>query len=99
MLIPGVNDFATTHPEIAAEWDYERNGDLNGGKGLTSSDVKAGTTRRVWWKCKYSHEWETPMARRIGKRKIGCPGCSGNGTYKKYEDMDCVKGFAHFGQG
>lgn len=92
MLIAGVNDLATTHPEIAEEWNYERNGDLK------PSDVKAGTDRRVWWKCKYGHEWETPVARRTGKRKIGCPGCSGSRTYKKYEDMGCKKGFEHFHQ-
>ncbi len=93
MLIPGVNDLATTHPEIAVEWNHERNGELK------PCDVKAGTDRRVWWKCKHGHEWETPVARRTGKRKIGCPGCSGSSTYKKFEDMGCVKGFEHFGQG
>lgn len=93
MLIPGVNDLATTHPEIAAEWNYERNG------ALKPTDVKAGSRKIVWWKCEHGHEWQTPVARRTGKRKIGCPGCSGQSTYKKYEDMGMKKGFERFHQG
>lgn len=27
-LLRGFNDLATTHPELVAEWDFERNGDL-----------------------------------------------------------------------
>lgn len=98
MLIPGVNDLATTHPEIAAEWNYERNGDLNDGKGLKATDVKAGSRAIVWWKCKHGHEWQTPVARRTGKRKIGCPGCSRSSTYKKYEDMGCKPAHEGFHQ-
>lgn len=77
MLIPGVNDLATTHPEIAAEWNDERNGDLK------PNDVKAGSRKVVWWKCKYGHEWQTPVSRRTGKRKIGCLECGS----KKYKDV------------
>ena len=93
MLICGINDLATTHPDIASEWNYKRN------CGLKPSDVKAGSRRIVWWKCENGHEWQTPVARRTGKRKIGCPGCSGISTYKKYEEMGCEKGFEHFHQG
>ena len=93
MLIKGVNDLATTHPEIVAEWNYDRNG------SLTPFDVKAGSRKVVWWKCAYGHEWQTPVSRRTGKRKIGCPGCSGQSSYKKYEDMGMKEGFEHFHQG
>ncbi len=58
-----------THPEIAKEWLYEKNGDL------TPDDVTYGSGRKVWWKCNKGHEWEAV----IKKRKIGqgCPYCSG----------------------
>lgn len=36
VLVKGYNDLATTHPELAAEWDYDRNGELR------PSDVLAG---------------------------------------------------------
>jgi len=53
----------------------------------------------VLWKCRKGHEWQAPVARRAGKRKIGCPGCSGSSTYMKYKEMGCKKGFEHFHQG
>ena len=28
VIVAGVNDLTTTHPELAKEWDYEANGDL-----------------------------------------------------------------------
>lgn len=70
MLIPGVNDLATIHPEIAAEWDYERNGETK------PCDVKAGSRKIVWWRCKFGHEWQAPISRRTGKQRTGCPVCS-----------------------
>ena len=64
----GVNDLATTHPEIAAEWDYERNG------GLNPTNVVAGSSKRVWWRCPEGHAWQAIIYR----RKAGggsCPVC------------------------
>lgn len=43
--IVGVNDLATTHPELAKEWDFEKNTDV------TMQDVFAGSHKEVWWKC------------------------------------------------
>ena len=36
---------SVTHPEIATQWHPTENGDL------TPSDVKAGSGKKVWWKC------------------------------------------------
>ncbi len=71
MRIVGYNDFATTHPHLLSEWNYEKNG------ALKPTDLKAGSRRSVWWICPAGHEWETPLSRRTGKRKIGCPFCAG----------------------
>lgn len=68
VAVKGVNDLATTHPEIAAEWDYERNG------GLKPTDVVAGSSKRVWWRCPEGHGWQAIIYR----RKAGggsCPVC------------------------
>ena len=43
MLVLGVNDLVTTHPDIALEWNDERKGDLK------PTDVKAGSRDVVWW--------------------------------------------------
>lgn len=67
----GVNDLATTHPELAKEWDYDRN------KGLTPKEVKAGSHKKVWWKCSKGHHFVAPPYRRATGDKTGCPICSG----------------------
>jgi hypothetical protein len=65
---PGYNDLATTHPEIAKEWNYSKNGELN------PTNVKAGSNKRVWWKCNKGHEWDAVIKNRTnGYNK--CPFC------------------------
>lgn len=68
-LLAGFNDLATVRPELATEWSYERNGDLN------PSDVKYNSRTKVWWICKKGHEWEAAVSARA-VRGIGCPYCS-----------------------
>lgn len=67
-ILVGFNDLATTHPEIAAEWNYSKNGNL------TPQDVCIGGRTKVWWLCKNGHEWESPI---YSRRKNGCRYCSG----------------------
>ncbi len=65
---PGVNDFATIYPDIAKEWHPTKNGDL------LPSEISKKNGRKVWWLCKYGHEWQaTPHDRADG---TGCPYCS-----------------------
>ena len=71
-VLPGFNDFATTHPALCKEWDYEKNGNVK------PTDVTYGSTRRIWWKCSYGHEWQATLNTR--SRGRGCPKCSGNGS-------------------
>jgi len=59
------------YPFIASEWHPEKNGTL------MSSDVKPRSNRKVWWLCKFGHEWETKINNRTGN-STGCPYCSGN---------------------
>lgn len=68
VAVTGINDLATTHPQIAAEWNHERNGELE------PTDVVAGSSKRVWWRCHEGHEWQAIIYR----RKAGsgnCPVC------------------------
>lgn len=49
-LLPGRNDFATTHPELAALWDCEENGNLK------PAEITAGNTRiMVHLRCRNGH--------------------------------------------
>lgn len=44
LTMPGVNDLATTHPDILKQWDYAKN-------ELTPQQVTAGSGKTVWWIC------------------------------------------------
>lgn len=68
LLRPGINDLATTMPEVAAQWDDEKN------EGLQPCDVMAGSGKRVWWKCLRGHTWKTAVYHR--KAGHGCPRCT-----------------------
>ena len=82
-VLKGYNDLRTTHPEIAREWNKERNGDLK------PTDVIANSNKRVWWKCKEGHEWSGPIANRArkGKADPGCPYCSGRKVLAGFNDL------------
>lgn len=69
-LIKGKTDLETIRPDLARQWDYERN------DGLKPCDVQPGTDRKVWWKCDKGHSWEARVySRNYGN---GCPFCAGN---------------------
>lgn len=67
---PGFNDLASTHPQLAQEWNNEKNG------GLTPKGFTAGSNKKVWWKCADCQgEWQARIfSRRDGR---GCPFCAG----------------------
>ena len=43
----GFNDLATAHPELVAEWDFERNGDLKP-DDVRFNATKAGLVEGLW---------------------------------------------------
>ena len=47
----GFNDLATTNPQLALEWNYEKNGDL------FPSEIAGKSNKKVWWVCEQGHEW------------------------------------------
>lgn len=68
-ILNGYNDLATKHPELMAEWDFERN--VSTDPSLAGSASKT----KVWWKCKEcGHEWETTIA--VRTRGSSCPNCA-----------------------
>lgn len=67
-MIKGINDLSTVRPDIAAEWNYDRNGILK------PENFSTGSSRRVWWKClQCGAEWKTSVANRT--YGYGCPKC------------------------
>ena len=55
-IVTGENDLATACPELALEWDEEKNAPL------TPHDVFPGSGRRVWWRCDKGHTWRTRIS-------------------------------------
>ena len=66
-ILKGYNDLATINPMLSKEWNHEKNVDLR------PDMVTAGSEKKVWWKCKKGHEWQSVIAYRNQGR--GCPLC------------------------
>lgn len=61
------NSLAMQNPELAKEWDYDKN-------VLTPYDIPAYSNQKVWWKCINGHSWLARVNNRNNGR--GCPECS-----------------------
>lgn len=79
-VLRGLNDLQTLHPELAKEWDYEKNNDL------TPDNVFANSNKRVWWKCNDGHSWKTSVALRT-RMGSGCPVCAGQRPIQGVNDL------------
>lgn len=75
----GKNSIAQTHPQIADEWNYKKNGTLEPPNFTKGSNVK------VWWKCKLGHEWKAIISQRTGGQN--CPYCSNQRVLKGFNDL------------
>ncbi len=64
----GVNDLASTNPELLKEWDYEKN-------NRNPTQVRGGSSKKVWWRCSLGHSYEMSVGNRT-RQKCGCPYCS-----------------------
>lgn len=78
-ILPGFNDLATTHPDLAVQWDDTKN-------SVPAKSVGAGSGKKAWWKCNLGHSWEATVAPRA-KRGVGCPYCSGKKVLSGFNDL------------
>lgn len=66
LSIVGETDLCTLRPDLAEEWDYERNGTFK------PEMVTVFSGKRVWWKCKKcGQSWKSPVSTRANGS--GCP--------------------------
>ena len=77
-VLAGVNDLATTNPEVLTFWDYEKNVDIK------PEIVLAGSDKKVWWKCEKGHSF--PMRIAAKTSGSGCPVCS----HQKVSEETCL---------
>lgn len=62
-VLVGVNDMATTNPNLALELDDPT---------YSAQDITEASGRSLWWKCEKGHRWKT---RAITRARSGCPNC------------------------
>lgn len=74
----GFNDLATTRPDLASEWDYDKN-------SLSPKDVTKGSHKEVWWKCANGHSWKARISARDYRN--GCPYCANRTRTSKPEQI------------
>ena len=74
------NNLATEHPEIVAEWDYEKN------KNLKPEYFSSGSAEKCWWKCKNGHSYKMIIADRVYGHD--CPECY---KQKHFKSVICVE--------
>lgn len=74
-VLPGFNDLAFTHPDIATEWDYEKNGDFK------PTQITFGSTKKRFWVCSDHGSYLMSVSKRT-IRFSGCKLCSLGGTSK-----------------
>lgn len=79
VILPGVNDLAATHPEVAGQWHPILNGELR------PQDVMPGTRKKVWWRCEKGHEWQAAVGSRV--QGAGCPVCAGKAIVAGENDL------------
>ena len=66
-ILKGYNDLQTINPDLASEWNYEKNGSLK------PTDITANNGKKVWWKCSKGHEWQAKIYHR--NNGSNCPVC------------------------
>ena len=72
VVVPGINDLATTDPDLAKEWHPTKN-------TLKPSEVTRGQSKMAYWICsKCGNEWEDTIGHRSSGR--GCRVCKKKGT-------------------
>lgn len=69
-IVAGINDLKTLAPEIAAQWDLQKNAPLR------PEQVAQYSNRKVWWLCPKGHSYEMAVSSRTHHGR-GCPFCSG----------------------
>ena len=74
-VLPGYNDLATTHPELALEAD-----------GWDPTTVTVNSKKKRRWKCNLEHSWEISIDGRH-KGTTGCPVCSNQQLLVGYNDL------------
>lgn len=79
----GENDLQTLYPDIASEWDYDKN-------DITPDKVSPRDTNTYWWRCKNGHpSFPRSVEHRVNRHDT-CPYCSGRKVIKGVNDLQTL---------
>ncbi|WP_413744428.1 zinc-ribbon domain-containing protein [Synechococcus sp. MIT S9451] len=83
-LEPGINDLATTRPELANEAD-----------GWDPSKVAKNSGKKLRWRCALGHNWDAVVSNRSRRKSegaardgSGCPYCAGKKVWVGFNDLE-----------
>lgn len=72
---------AVCYPNVAEEWDIEKN------NGMTPDNFASNSHVKVWWRCKSDHSWMAEIASRTSSGR-GCPYCAGQKNIIGVNDLE-----------
>ncbi len=75
----GIDDFATINPQLAKEWDYEKNYPVH------PDEIKASSNQKYYWLCPKGHSYKATAGHRTCGR--GCPICAGKMIFPGINDL------------
>ena len=79
-VLKGYNDLEAVRPELAREWDFEKNGDLK------PDEIVAYSAKKVWWKCRRcNNSWQSTPNQRA---RTSCPYCCNHVKIKGFNDFE-----------
>ena len=78
-VLEGFNDLASQNPDLAEEWNYDKN------TNLKPTMITLGSGKKVWWKCNLGHEWQATVPSR--SNGCGCPYCANDLVWKGFNDL------------
>lgn len=70
------NSLLDKFPEVAAEWDYEKNGEI------TPDKIASKSNKRFWFICPLNHSYKTAVSYRTNKGS-GCPNCTSKSSQQE----------------
>lgn len=80
LLLIGKNDLLSQNPELAQEFDAEKN-------GITADQIMYNSSdEKTWWKCKYGHAFQRSVTYRLNYNQ-DCPICNRSIVQKGVNDF------------
>ena len=78
-VLVGYNDLNSCNPELAKEWDYSKNGNVQ------PTDYTSYSGKKVYWICSKGHSYQAAISKRSSGQ--GCPYCKNKKVLKGYNDI------------